>query len=244
MFPADEEPRGHRVLDRLCCLWTRRPRRRHRRRGGGGVDASDNGSGSGSGSGDVSVTYVYAHTSSALYRVDPTRSRSRRSRTSRVFRHRLDDRHRDRQDRRDDRRLVRGGLPDRRHHRVATRMSTGLSARSTACRSSPPRCSAAPRRYPRRHAQRGWPGVPHRSDDGQSTSSATWRFASSGDLVAVKNFGTVQTADNGFSADRLVRLAPQTFAATAVGSDIGYGEIWGVAYWKDKIFGSPAAASS
>jgi hypothetical protein len=34
-----------------------------------------------------------------------------------------------------------------------------------------------------------------------------------------------------------VRLAPQTFAATAVGSDIGYGEIWGVAYWKDKIFG-------
>jgi hypothetical protein len=62
-------------------------------------------------------------------------------------------------------------------------------------------------------------------------------FASSGDLVAVKNFGTVLTADNGVSADRLVRLAPQSFAGTAVGTNIGYSDIYGVAYWKDKIFG-------
>ncbi len=62
-------------------------------------------------------------------------------------------------------------------------------------------------------------------------------FSSSGDLVAVTNFGTVQTADNGVSADRLVRLAPQTFAATVVGTDIGFGEIWGIAFWKNKIFG-------
>ena len=62
-------------------------------------------------------------------------------------------------------------------------------------------------------------------------------FSSSGDLVSVAGFGTMQTADNGISPDRLVRLAPNTFAATAVGSTIGYGDIWGVAYWKGKIFG-------
>ncbi|MDX2087335.1 MAG: hypothetical protein SFX73_05775 [Kofleriaceae bacterium] len=61
-------------------------------------------------------------------------------------------------------------------------------------------------------------------------------FASSGDLVAVANF-TVMTADNGSSSDRLVRLAPTTFAASPIGTNIGYAEIWGVAYWKDKIFG-------
>lgn len=62
-------------------------------------------------------------------------------------------------------------------------------------------------------------------------------YVSSGDLVAVDGFGTVLTADNGFSNDRLVRLAPSTFAATAIGTDIGVAEIWGVAFWKNKIFG-------
>lgn len=62
-------------------------------------------------------------------------------------------------------------------------------------------------------------------------------FSSSGDLVSVAGFGTVQTADNGSSPDRLVRLAPNTFAATAVGTTIGFADIWGIAYWKDKIFG-------
>jgi hypothetical protein len=62
-------------------------------------------------------------------------------------------------------------------------------------------------------------------------------FSSSGDLVSIANFGTVQTADNGIAADRLVRLAPNTFAATPIGTNIGYGDIWGIAYWKDKIFG-------
>jgi len=62
-------------------------------------------------------------------------------------------------------------------------------------------------------------------------------FSSSGDLVSVAQLGTLQTADNGLGPDRLVRLAPQTFAATAIGADIGYAEIWGIAYWKDKIFG-------
>ena len=62
-------------------------------------------------------------------------------------------------------------------------------------------------------------------------------FSSSGDLVSIAGFGTVQTADNGTSPDRLVRLAPSTFAATAIGNTIGFGDIWGIAYWKNKIFG-------
>ena len=62
-------------------------------------------------------------------------------------------------------------------------------------------------------------------------------FSSSGDLVSVAGFGTLQTADNGFGPDRLVRLAPNTFAATPIGTDIGFADIWGIAYWKDKVFG-------
>ncbi|MEO8700840.1 MAG: hypothetical protein ABI867_12395 [Kofleriaceae bacterium] len=62
-------------------------------------------------------------------------------------------------------------------------------------------------------------------------------FSSSGDLVSVDGLGTLQTADNGSGPDRLVRLAPNSFAATTVGGDIGFAEIWGIAFWKDKVFG-------
>ena len=62
-------------------------------------------------------------------------------------------------------------------------------------------------------------------------------FSSSGDLVSIVNFGTLQTADNGVGPDRLVRLAPSSFAATPIGTNIGYSDIWGIAYWKDKVFG-------
>ena len=61
-------------------------------------------------------------------------------------------------------------------------------------------------------------------------------FKSSGDLVAVAGFGTVQTVPVRPS-DLLARLAPQTFAATAVGSGTGFGQIWGVAFWKSKVYG-------
>jgi len=61
-------------------------------------------------------------------------------------------------------------------------------------------------------------------------------FSSSGDLVAVAGFGTVQTI-TGNGPDKLARLAPQTFAATPIGTDTGFGMIWGVAYWKNKIYG-------
>lgn len=62
-------------------------------------------------------------------------------------------------------------------------------------------------------------------------------FRSSGDLVSVAGLGTLQTADNGLGNDRLVTLAASSFAATPIGADIGYADIWGVAYWKDKMFG-------
>jgi hypothetical protein len=61
-------------------------------------------------------------------------------------------------------------------------------------------------------------------------------FASSGDLVSVTDFGTAQTTP-GFGNDRLVRLAASTFKATAVGQSIGFSQIWGLAFWKDKLFG-------
>jgi hypothetical protein len=61
-------------------------------------------------------------------------------------------------------------------------------------------------------------------------------YSSSGDLVAVEGFGTAQTV-TGNGSDLLAKLAPNTFAATPVGNGTGFGQIWGVAYWKGKIFG-------
>ena len=61
------------------------------------------------------------------------------------------------------------------------------------------------------------------------------QFMSSGDLVAVDGFGIVQTVP-GNSGDGLVTLATGSFAATMVGNT-QYDEIWGVAFWKNKIFG-------
>lgn len=61
-------------------------------------------------------------------------------------------------------------------------------------------------------------------------------FVSSGDLVAIDGFGTVQTVP-GSNGDQLVRLASGTFAATPIGNGTGYTDIWGVAYWKGKVYG-------
>jgi hypothetical protein len=62
------------------------------------------------------------------------------------------------------------------------------------------------------------------------------QYVSSGDLCSVKGFGTVQTT-SGAPDDVLVRLNPPNFAATPIGSGTGFGEIYGVAFWKGKIFG-------
>jgi hypothetical protein len=61
-------------------------------------------------------------------------------------------------------------------------------------------------------------------------------FQSSGDIVAVDGFGMVQTT-LGAPWDVLVRLAPNNFAATKIGADTGFGQIWGLGFWKNKIFG-------
>ncbi len=61
-------------------------------------------------------------------------------------------------------------------------------------------------------------------------------FVSSGDLVAVEGFGTVQTVP-GSSGDVLAKLASGSFAASAIGTGTGYSDIWGVAFWKNKIYG-------
>lgn len=62
------------------------------------------------------------------------------------------------------------------------------------------------------------------------------QFASSGDLVAIAGFGTVQTT-LGAPWDVLSKLAPVTFKATAAPASTGFGQIWGVAFWKGLVFG-------
>ena len=89
-------------------------------------------------------------------------------------------------------------------------------------------------------ATRNSDGVVFRIDPatGQATEIGNMgAFSSSGDLVSVSQLGTLQTADNGFGADRLVRLAPGSFTATPIGNTIGFSDIWGVAFWKDRLFG-------
>ncbi len=209
---------------------------------GGGVDAPP--SGDGGGSNDVSVTNVYAHTSSALYKVDPDTlaitmignfgwSNGSDSMTDIAI----------------NKTGLMIGVSMTAVYRidvtnaVATRIATGLSGGFNGL-SFIPADMVGQTGDDILVGTRNSDGVVTKIDPttGQATSIGNMgSFASSGDLVAVKNFGTVQTADNGFSDDRLVRLAPQSFAATAVGSSIGFSDIWGVAYWKDKIFGFTAS---
>jgi len=61
-------------------------------------------------------------------------------------------------------------------------------------------------------------------------------FVSSGDLVGVAGFGTVQTVVGG-SSDVLARLAPTSFTASPIGSGTGFSRIFGVAFFKSKVYG-------
>lgn len=62
------------------------------------------------------------------------------------------------------------------------------------------------------------------------------QVASSGDLVSVASFGTVATVKNGSEIDYLARIDEATGAATMIGST-GYADIWGIGYWRNKVFG-------
>lgn len=67
-------------------------------------------------------------------------------------------------------------------------------------------------------------------------------FVSSGDIVAVTGFGIVATV-TGSGGDVLVRLAPGTFAATPIGTTTGFTGLWGVGYWRDRVFGFSSGGS-
>jgi hypothetical protein len=69
-------------------------------------------------------------------------------------------------------------------------------------------------------------------------------YTSSGDIVSVVGLGTVATVTTGTGADILVKLAPVTFDATPIGTDTGFTQLWGIGFWKDKVFGSATTARS
>ncbi len=64
---------------------------------------------------------------------------------------------------------------------------------------------------------------------------------SSGDLVSVASYGTLLTV-SGVGGDRLARLDPATGAATVIG-EIGFPAVWGLGFWKNKVFGFTASGA-
>lgn len=62
------------------------------------------------------------------------------------------------------------------------------------------------------------------------------QIISSGDIVSVEGFGTVATVKNGGEMDYLARIDPTNGAATIIGPT-GYADIWGIGYWRNKVFG-------
>jgi hypothetical protein len=58
---------------------------------------------------------------------------------------------------------------------------------------------------------------------------------SSGDLVSVAGYGTLITV-LGSKSDQLARVDPATGTATIIG-DTGFNQIWGLGFWKNKVFG-------
>jgi hypothetical protein len=62
-------------------------------------------------------------------------------------------------------------------------------------------------------------------------------LTSSGDLVSVAGFGTVATVKHGTTGnDFLARVDPTTGVATVIG-DTGFQNIWGVGFWKGRVYG-------
>jgi hypothetical protein len=74
---------------------------------------------------------------------------------------------------------------------------------------------------------------------GQSTRVGTLGagLISSGDLVSVAKFGTLVTVKRSLMVgDWLAKLDPATGAATLIGA-IGFNNVWGIGFWKDRVFG-------
>lgn len=214
----------------------------NQRDGNGDLDASVNGDGdNGSTDGTTAVqTYVYAHTSSALYRVDPdtlaitmigafTFSTGNDQITDIAI----------------DKNGLMIGISFGSVYQIdpstaaATRLSSGLTGLFNGL-SFVPATQLGQTGDDVLVATRNADGLVFRVDPmtgGTTEIGNMGGFSSSGDLVSVAQLGTLQTADNGIAADRLVTLEAGTFAAMPIGDTIGYDEIWGIAYWKDKVFG-------
>ena len=217
---------------------------------GGGGDGDDDGDGSGDGSGSGSgggeQVYVYAHTASALYRVDPDTlaiTKVGEFGWGSVGSDEMTDIAIDKAG-------TMIGISYNRVYRVDTNtaqttlLSNNLGGTFNGLSFVP-------------QTQFGGMGtgtddalVATRNSDGKvfridpMTGAATQTgdmgaYSSSGDLVAVDGFGTVQTVPASlFGNDRLARLAQASFSAAPIGSgDTGFTQIWGVAFWKSKIYG-------
>ena len=214
--------------------------------GNGAPDAGTDPDSGGGGGGDGSVgqTYVYAHTASTLYKVDPDTLAITRI-ADFVWSNGSDSMTDIAIDKTGDMLGVSGNSV----YRVdvttahATRLSTGLTGQFNGL-SFVPAAMLNQTGDDILVGTRSADGLVFKINPmtGQTTQIGNMGggLSSSGDLVAVTNFGTVQTA-NGTSNDRLVRLAPQTFTGSVVGTDIGYSNIFGIAFWKNKIFGFTSA---
>ena len=213
--------------------------------GDGGVGSgSDAGSGSDGGTNTPGTTAVYAHTASTLYRVDPD-TYNLQMIGAFAFQNGSDQM----TDIAIDKTGMMIGVSFTKVYRIdvntaqTTELSAGLTGTFNGL-SFIPADQVGQTGDDVLVGTRNADGLVFRIDPatGQATQIGNMgSYSSSGDLVAVANFGTVLTADNGISPDRLVRLAPSTFAATPIGTSIGVGDIWGVAFWKDKIFGFTSA---
>jgi len=205
--------------------------------GGGGTD-SGNGSGSGSNGGEQ--VFVYAHSPSTLYKIDPDTLQVQMVGAfnwGSVGSDQMTDIAIDKNGQ-----MI--GVSFTRVYRVDPSNATTTLLSSQLVRSFNG-LSFVPA------AQLGMTGddilVGTQSTDGKvyridpMTGNATevgnmGSYTSSGDLVAVAGFGTVQTV-NGSSGDVLANLATSTFAASPIGTGTGFSEIWGVAFFKDKVYG-------
>ena len=63
------------------------------------------------------------------------------------------------------------------------------------------------------------------------------QFTSSGDLVAVDGFGTVQTVTGCVAPISSRGSRRRRSRRSPIGSGTGFAEIWGVAFWKGKVYG-------
>lgn len=71
-------------------------------------------------------------------------------------------------------------------------------------------------------------------------STADGLIRSSGDIVAVRGVGilaTVTIGDDLTAPDYLARIDPTTWAATPIGAGTGWDRIFGLAYWRGRVYG-------